>query len=59
MKGRISVSASDKMQENEQLSRILMRNGEVQRMVFVERWIPLEERYLKHFSVLKHADIVL
>lgn len=43
----------------EQLCRILLRNGEAQRTVFIERWIPLEERYLNHFSVLKHADIVL
>ncbi len=41
-----------------QKERILERNRESSEMFFT-RWIPLEERYFKTFSIKKQADIVI
>ena len=40
----------------EQMDRILKRNGEVMAKVFQNRWIPLEEAYFREFFVSEHAD---
>ena len=45
--------------ENEQLARILRRNGERMAEMFRTRWIPMEERYFEHFAIREKADIVL
>lgn len=37
--------------EEEQLHRILKRNGKEQLTQFVERWIPMEERYFEVFGI--------
>lgn len=42
-----------------QKKRILKRNGAAKFAVFIERWIPLEERYFKAFDIGQKADIVL
>lgn len=42
-----------------QLKRILKRDGEQALEVFKERWIPMEEIYLKAYSIRAHADIVM
>ena len=42
----------------EQRKRILERNKEYSDMFF-NRWIPLEERYFKTFSIKKQADFVI
>lgn len=43
----------------EQLKRIAARNGEQALAVFRERWIPMEERYFKFFSVKEGSDMVI
>ena len=45
--------------ENEQMARILRRNGEKMTQMFRTRWIPMEEAYFSHFSIREKADIVL
>lgn len=42
-----------------QMRRILARNGREQARVFQERWIPLEEHYLKGDKVAERADLIL
>ena len=42
-----------------QLARILKRDGEEALEVFKERWIPMEEAYLKTYSIRAQADIVM
>lgn len=44
---------------NEQLARILERNGEERLEAFKNRWIPMEEKYFTAFSVQELADIVV
>ena len=42
----------------EQKRRIVRRNGEARYRVFKERWIPLEENYIRHCGVMRRADLV-
>ena len=42
-----------------QRARILDRNGEAGLSAFIERWIPLEERYFNAFDVEKQCDLRL
>lgn len=42
----------------EQIRRIILRNGKEKANDFVEKWIPLEEKYLEKFKILKDADLV-
>lgn len=44
---------------DEQIARILRRNGEKMAEMFRTRWIPMEETYFSHFSIREKADIVL
>lgn len=44
--------------ETEQHERILARNGEHGAKRFEEIWIPMEERYFSHFSVMEKADFI-
>ncbi|WP_404352013.1 hypothetical protein [Caproicibacterium sp. XB2] len=41
----------------EQMQRILKRNGSKAAQIFADRWIPLEEQYFKAFSIPQKADI--
>lgn len=43
----------------EQERRIRARNGEVGWQIFRERWIPLEESYLKEYRIKENADLVV
>ena len=43
----------------EQLRRIRSRNGEDAVKSFVEKWIPMEERYFRVWEVEKKADILI
>ncbi|MBQ4581493.1 MAG: hypothetical protein IJA83_12615 [Clostridia bacterium] len=45
--------------EVEQQSRILRRNGERMLEMFRTRWIPMEEKYFSHFSIREKAELVL
>ncbi len=45
--------------EQEQMARILRRNGEGMAEMFRTRWIPMEEKYFDHFAIRDRADIVL
>ncbi len=45
--------------EDEQMARILRRNGEDMAEMFRTRWIPMEERYFNHFAVREGADLRL
>lgn len=42
----------------EQRNRIRERNGEEGLKNFLEKWIPLEERYFAAFQIREHADFV-
>ena len=43
----------------EQMKRILSRNGEKMAELFRRRWIPLEETYFDHYSISEKADLRL
>lgn len=44
---------------DEQMARILRRNGERMAEMFRTRWIPMEECYFNHFDIRSKADLVL
>lgn len=44
---------------DEQLDRILERNGEVKLEMFKSRWIPFEEKYISAFGVKEYADLYI
>lgn len=41
----------------EQISRIRKRNGDTLKM-FIDRWIPLEERYFSEFRIMQRCNLV-
>ena len=41
------------------LERILKRNGEKMLQTFIDRWIPLEEKYFEAFKVDKNSDFII
>ena len=43
----------------EQMKRIIRRNGEKTAKVFQEKWIPLEEKYFEYFKIKQKCDMVL
>lgn len=43
----------------EQLRRIVARNGEAMAQMFSSRWIPMEERYIKHFGTDRAAALLI
>lgn len=47
------------VEEPEQLTRILRRNGERMLEMFRTHWIPMEETYFAHFSIRERADLRL
>ena len=47
------------VEEEEQLHRIRLRNGEEKVQVFAKKWIPMEERYFAAFGIKTHADAVI
>ena len=44
---------------DEQMRRILVRNGEEKAVVFRTRWIPMEEKYFDAFGIREKADLVI
>ena len=44
---------------DEQMTRILRRNGEQLAEMFRTRWIPMEEAYFTAFSIREQADMIL
>ncbi len=47
------------VEPNEQLRRIIQRNGAQMAEMFKTRWIPLEEAYIKAFRIKESADVVI
>lgn len=47
------------LREEEQMARILKRDGEEKAKMYAEKWIPLEERYFKVYDLMNNCDIVL
>ena len=43
----------------EQMRRIRLRNGERGAQIFRERWIPLEELYIRNCDPVRRADLIL
>ncbi len=43
----------------DQMKRILLRNGEKMAEMFASRWIPMEEKYYKVFRIKEKADLIL
>ena len=51
------VTVALQVEPEEQMRRILARNGAEMAEQFRKRWIPLEEAYLNHFSIVEKADL--
>lgn len=47
------------VEADEQMARILRRNGEKMAEMFRSRWIPMEEKYFAHFGIREKAEICL
>ncbi len=47
------------IRQEEQMGRILRRNGREAAEVFRERWIPLEERYFSAYQIQERCDLVI
>jgi uridine kinase len=45
--------------EDEQMRRILARNGEKMAEMFREKWIPMEESYFKAYGIREKADLLI
>jgi uridine kinase len=45
------------VESEEQMKRIVSRNGERMAMRFKEEWIPMEEKYFSGYSISESADI--
>jgi len=43
---------------DEQITRIVARNGQKAAQVFQKKWIPMEEKYLEYYQIKRSADIV-
>lgn len=43
----------------DQMARILLRNGPQMAEMFRTRWIPMEERYFEAYSIREQADLLL
>ena len=43
----------------EQMKRIIVRNGEKMAEMFKSRWIPMEEVYFDAFDICEKADIII
>lgn len=44
---------------DEQIKRILTRNGEKMLEMFKSKWIPMEEEYFSHYAIKEKADMVV
>ena len=44
---------------NEQMRRIISRNGEKMAVLFKDRWIPMEEHYFEVCGIKEKADLIL
>lgn len=44
--------------EAAQAERIISRSGEAMYPMFRDKWIPLEQRYFKHYQIAAHVDFV-
>ncbi|MBQ9079717.1 MAG: hypothetical protein IJY27_01445 [Clostridia bacterium] len=44
---------------DEQMRRIIARDGERMAKMFRDRWIPMEERYIEYFGIKQRADAVI
>lgn len=53
------ISAFFDIDEKEQLSRILKRNGEKMALVFKWKWIPMENKYIDHFKIKDDCDLII
>jgi len=53
------VKVFSTVEEEEQMRRILKRNGNEMAEMFRTRWIPMEEKYFKAFAVAEKADILM
>ena len=47
------------VEKEEQLARILDRDGEEALRMFEDKWIPMEEAYFDAFHIREHADVVV
>lgn len=55
MSFRVFMDVESKTQED----RIRERNGQERLLVFREKWIPMEEKYITEFQIKEKADFVL
>ena len=53
------ITVFSNIDSDEQMKRIIRRNGDKMAKVFAEKWIPMEERYFDEFSVKSKCSIVI
>ncbi len=58
-KAYADITVFSSVEPEEQMRRIVARNGEELAEMFKLKWIPFEEKYFTEFSVLQKADIVI
>lgn len=53
------VKVFSDVSSEEQMARIIRRNGERMAEIFASRWIPMEEAYYSHFKIKENADLII
>lgn len=53
------ITVFSDVKPEEQMNRILIRNGKELAKAFESKWIPLEEKYFKSYSISQKADIII
>lgn len=51
------ITVFSHVEREEQLRRIVARNGLAMAEIFRTRWIPMEERYFRQFAIAENADV--
>lgn len=53
------ITVFSDIDSDEQIKRIIKRNGDKAAKLFAEKWIPMEEQYFKEFAINRKCSIVI
>ncbi len=59
LRGFYDITVFVTTDKDTQRKRILERNGEEELKSFLEKWIPLEEKYFETFDIMSNAHIII
>lgn len=53
------ITVFSNVDADEQMKRIVKRNGKEMAVIFRDKWIPFEERYFETYNIMKNCNIIL